>query len=329
MIVDKISRRLNFKSLFKKTKDPKYNSLQEMGKLALNGGSYGRLNTKGDWQEDPCCMLQVTVGCQLEILMIVEAIILKGFEIVSVNTDGWDTLVPKNRLEEYLKLCSFYEEKIGNKELGNIEYTVFKWIAQTSVNDYIAEKVGEYLSDGTFKAHISLEKEDRYKMKGDMEYWKELHKNSSFSIIPYAYFKYFTENIDIEETINNHTDIFDFCGRSNSGQTYYHLDTTNSTLEKDVILSKLIRYYVAKDGIYIKKMVKPEITTNANNQNVTPAEYKKMVCNELYKESHEYHLSNINRQWYIDKCNEVIFGIERGKKLKKTRTIDKNQISLF
>ena len=30
------------------TKEPKYASLQEMGKLALNGGSYGRLNTRGN-----------------------------------------------------------------------------------------------------------------------------------------------------------------------------------------------------------------------------------------------------------------------------------------
>lgn len=39
LIVSKIERRLHFKHLFKETKDPKYASLQEMGKLALNGGA--------------------------------------------------------------------------------------------------------------------------------------------------------------------------------------------------------------------------------------------------------------------------------------------------
>lgn len=86
MLKSKIQRRLHYKGLYKQTKEPKYNSLQEMGKLSLNGGAYGRLNTKGDWQEDPCCMLQVTLGCQLEILMIIEALLLKGFEVVSANT---------------------------------------------------------------------------------------------------------------------------------------------------------------------------------------------------------------------------------------------------
>ena len=146
MLVSKIQRRLHYKKLAKETKDPKYESLQEMGKLSLNGGAYGRLNTQGDWQEDPCAMLKVTIGCQLEILMIVEALILKGFNITSCNTDGFDALIDKSREVEFKEICSIYEEKIGNKEMGNIEYTQFQWIAQTSVNDYIALKM-----DGTCK----------------------------------------------------------------------------------------------------------------------------------------------------------------------------------
>jgi hypothetical protein len=39
MLVSKIQRRLDFKRLYKETKDPKYGSLQEMGKLSLNGGA--------------------------------------------------------------------------------------------------------------------------------------------------------------------------------------------------------------------------------------------------------------------------------------------------
>jgi len=39
MLKGKIQRRLNYKKLFGETKDPKYNSLQEMGKLSLNGGA--------------------------------------------------------------------------------------------------------------------------------------------------------------------------------------------------------------------------------------------------------------------------------------------------
>jgi len=146
LIVSKIERRLNYKRLFKETGNPKYASLQEMGKLSLNGGSYGRLNSKGDWQQDPCCMLQVTMGGQLELLMIVEDLILKGFNVVSLNTDGFGTILKRNREEEFKVILSGWEKVIGNDTLGQFEYTEFKWIAQTSVNDYLALK-----ADGTLK----------------------------------------------------------------------------------------------------------------------------------------------------------------------------------
>lgn len=324
MLVGKIQRRLKYKSLYKETKEAKYNSLQEMGKLSLNGGAYGRLNTPGDWQEDPCCMLQVTLGCQLEILMIVEGLLLKDFNVVSVNTDGYDVLLDRDRLDEFFQICSFYENKIGNSELGNIEYTEFEWIVQSSVNDYIAKKKGEWVNK-ILIPHKSKEVDDELKQKGDFEYWKELNKNSSFSIIPLAYQKYYNEGVNIEEFINNHNDIFDFCARSNSGQTYKHKYFENN---KSYELPKLIRYYVSEEGVHIMKLVKEDADTNANDANVQPAEFKKIVCNSLYKESHNEHLSKVNRQWYIDKVNEMVYQIEIGKKPKRQK-IDKNQIKMF
>lgn len=262
--------------------------------------------------------------------MIVEALDLKNFEVVSVNTDGFDVIIKKDRLDEFFKICSFYERKIGNSKLGNIEYTEFEWIAQTSVNDYIAKKKGEWVNK-KFRPHKTKEKDDDLKQKGDFEYWKELHKNSSYSIIPLSYQKYFNEGIDPELFINSHTDIFDFCARSNSGKTYYHLGYMNDTKEgvyETIQLSKLIRYYVSKKGLLIKKMVKEEIDTNANDMNVFPKEELKTVCNRLPKSDYEGHLANLNRQWYIDKVKENIFAIERGRKPKRVKQ-DKNQLNLF
>jgi|694.fasta_scaffold00478_40 hypothetical protein len=329
MLVGKIQRRLSFKQLYKDTKEPKYNSLQEMGKLSLNGGAYGRLNTKGDWQEDPCAMMQVTVGCQLEILMIIEILLEKGFRIVSANTDGFDAIVKKNRRDEFFKILKDIEKQIDNVELGNFEYTVFAWIAQTSVNDYIAKKIGEY-ANGVFIPHKSKRKDDDLKVKGDFEYYKELNKNTSFSIVPLCLQKYYNEDVEVDDFINNHKDIFDFCARSNSGSTYTHIGYTykdgKSTESK---LPKLIRYYVSKDGVIIKKNVKDKTLTNANDMEVQPAEFKKLVCNKLLPESHEEHLSKVYRQWYIDKVMEIITKIKKQKKSVKQVFKDPNQISLF
>lgn len=326
MLVGKISRRLNYKSLYKQTKDSKYNSLQEMGKLSLNGGAYGRLGLSGDWQEDPCAMLQVTIGCQLEILMIVEALVLKGFNVTSVNTDGWDAIVPKARLDEYFDITDYYEEKIGNKELGQLEYTVYKWMAQTSVNDYAAEKLGVY-EKRQFKEDTIAEKNSKYphlKLKGDFTIDFLLEKNSSFRVKPLALVEWLDKGTDPADFINKHADIFDFCARSSSGQTYIH--KKKGTEE---VLPKILRYYVAKDGIDIMKMVKPTVTTKARNTNVQPADYKKMVCNRLPKEDHEKHLENVDRRYYIESVLETIAKINSGKKTVKTKKVDQNQMSMF
>ena len=246
MLVSKIQRRLDFKKLFKETKDPKYGSLQEMGKDALNGGAYGRLNTKGDWQEDPSALLRITIGCQLEILMIIEALIEENFTITSCNTDGWDAIIPINREKEYFEIVKFYESKIGNSEIGNVEFTQFEWMAQTSVNDYIAKKIGDLTYEN---GKIHLKESISYKLKGDFEYPKLLHKNTSFSIIPKALYQYFVNDIRPEVFIPENSDIFDFCARSNSGSTYYHKGYNGTSIES-FDLPKLIRYYVAKDATY-------------------------------------------------------------------------------
>lgn len=253
--------------------------------------------------------------------MATEIFLEHGFRVVSQNTDGLDVIIKKSQLDLLFDLVEKIEKRIGNVTLGQFELTVFGWIAQTSVNDYIAQKLGEFKG----KELKLLEKSD-YKLKGDFEIYKELHKNTSFSIFPIAYYEYFVNNTPIENTINNHQNIFDFCARSNSGSTYYHEGYFNNTSFK---LPKLIRYYVSKDGIHIKKIVKDEVDTNANDTNVQPAEFVKTVCNKLPKSDFTKHLNNINKEWYINKAKEVIFAIENGYKPKKNIVKDENQLTLF
>jgi hypothetical protein len=300
-----------------------------MGKLSLNGGGYGKLGEKGNWQEDPTAMLKVTIGCQLEILMIVEALILKGFRIVSCNTDGWDAVIEKSRLKEYFDICVFYEKKIGNDTMGNVEYTIFDWIAQLSVNDYLAKKSGEYVLDKgefVFRPHKCVKDKDYLKSKGDFEYWKELNKNTSFSIIPLALQKYYDEGIDPKEFITNHDDIFDYCARSNSGKTYTHYVYHNG---KAIKAPKLIRYYFAKEGNMIEKKVNPNVDTGARDMNVRPAELKKRICNKLLPEMQVEHMANVNKEWYINEVNETIRKIVRKTKKVKYKEPPKEQLNLF
>lgn len=312
MLVGKIQRRLNYKKLAKETKEAKYESLQEMGKLALNGGAYGRLNTQGDWQEDPCSMLKITIGCQLEILMIVEALVLKGFNVVSVNTDGYDVIIPKNRDVEFKELCSYYEELIGNKELGNIEYTQFKWIAQTSVNDYIALKM-----DGTTKN------------KGDFEIDKELYKNTSNRIIPIALEEFYKNNVPIEHTIRNHQNIYDFCIRQKASKDFHYEGVSKGGTN---IYKKLIRYYVSIEGEEIFKIKEESCQTNASPRSIieknedTGRGYKVKVCNFLSKDT-RVNEAGINFDYYISKTQRIIDKVALGGK-KPIKKVE-NQLNMF
>ena len=310
LIVAKIDRRLNYKKLAKETGEPKYHSMQEMGKLALNGGAYGRLNCKGDFQEYPYGMLQVTIGGQMEILMIVDDLILKGFNVISLNTDGWDVIIKRDRDEEFRAILTEWENVIGNDVLGNFEYTEFSWICQTSVNDYLALK-----PDGSYKA------------KGDFEIDKEIHKNKSARIIPIALKEYFINNIPVEDTIKNHDNIYDFCIRQKSSRNFHYEGIIRSTGET-TIYNKLIRYYVSNHGEKVYKIKNPECTTNAPKASqVEAGEWLCKICNYLPKTT-QVKDADINFGYYIEKANNIIFKVEFQGKKRKNKVIA-NQLNLF
>lgn len=310
LIVSKIDRRLKYKKLYQETKEPKYNSLQKMGKLALNGGSYGRLNTKGDWQEYPIGMLQVTIGGQLEILMVVEDLLLKGFRVISLNTDGFDVIIKKSREKEMKDILTEWEKVIGNDELGNFEYTEFKWIAQTSVNDYLAMK-----SDG------------KTKEKGDFEIDKEINKNKSARIVPIAIKEFYLNNIPIEQTIQNHKNIYDFTIRQKSSRDFHY---EGVSIKGKTIYNKLIRYYVSKTGENILKIKNPECLTNAAPVSQVEAketgQWLVTVCNKLKK---DHPLDNIDYSYYIERCKKITDKVKLEGRKQKLATTDKNQMSLF
>ena len=88
-----------------------------------------------------------------------------------------------------------------------------------------------------------------YKAKGDFEIDKEYHKDPSMRIVPLAVKEYFVNGTKIEDTIKNHTDIFDFCLRlktnSKSTATFTHLVDSKIVVDK---LNRTTRYYMSNSG---------------------------------------------------------------------------------
>lgn len=236
---DTIRRRLEAKGLYKKTKDVKYQAIQEAYKLALNGGGFGKTGEESSWQYAPFLSMCVTIGNQFEILMLIEALEENGIHVISANTDGILSLFNKDQEELYNKICKDWEITVGNNDLGQLEYVDYNKFIQTSVNDYIAIK-----TDGKIKT------------KGDFVSEFEIHKNKSARIVPLALQAYFAKGIPVRETIENHENIFDFClgVKSVFGAKFVHLNTKTG---EEVGLQKVNRYYVSTSGYNLLKRLKP------------------------------------------------------------------------
>jgi hypothetical protein len=307
------NRRLEYKGAIKnesdKAKKRKLKGLSETFKLALNGGGFGKTNEKNSWQYDPFVQFSCTIGNQFEILMLIEMLQMVGIPTISANTDGIVCLFDRSLLDKYYEVCSQWEGVVGNTVQGKLEFTEYKKIIQATVNDYLAIKV-----DGEIKK------------KGDFLTVFPLEKNKSRKIINIAIEKYFVDGIDIGQTIREHNNIFDFCiGAKASKQ--YHYETISPEGSKDVY-HRMIRYYVSTDGKKLLKVKNPDSEADGNDVSQCEAgTWKCTVANLINKEKPigEY---NIDYQYYVQKAEERIYAIEKGRKRKGQKS-NPNQISLF
>lgn len=242
-----IPKRMNAKKKFKETKDPKFENIADVFKLVLNG-NFGKLIDKHDWQYDPFCGFSVTIGGQVDIFMLAEDMVMAGFQVISMNTDGLTVLLDRSRVDEYYRICRAWEKEVGNDIGGNLEYVEYSLFAQTSVNDYIAVKHADWKEmEGKFQAVVidkPITHKDKVKKKGDFLTYYELHKNKSKSVIPIALEKYFTQGIPIADTIREHKNIFDFCIAKKVSRDYFYRSVDRKT-GKSADLNKLVRYYCA------------------------------------------------------------------------------------
>lgn len=284
---DIINKRIESKRLYKETKEGKYKSFDEAFKLALNGGSFGKLNEKTNWQYDPFCLFQCTIGNQLEIMMLIEEMELSGIKVVSANTDGIVCLFDKELEDTYNRICEEWENKVGNSEMGKLEYADYKKLAQLSVNDYIAIKI-----DGTPKH------------KGDFMVDFELHKNKSFKIIPLALEIYYKDEINPTEFIRNHKNIFDFCaGIRAKTDWYFESRYITGTEEKSDRLQQTNRYYISNKG---SKLMKCNI--DGRQLQVDAGKWLSTIYNKHAEQDIEKY--DINYDYYIKKVYNIISKLE-------------------
>jgi hypothetical protein len=174
-------------------KIPKSDPRNYVYKIILNS-TYGLSNDANSFLYDPEFTMRITINGQLLLSMLYEMICeeIPGAMPLMQNTDGVETLIPREYVDKYMEICERWE-KITDLQL---EHETYSKIVLGDVNNYIAvTETGKTKSKGRFE-HANL----------------ALHKNKSFLIIPKAINAYFIDGISPEDFLKDNQNIFDYCG---------------------------------------------------------------------------------------------------------------------
>jgi len=263
-------------------------SISDALKLSLNG-AYGKSNSEDSFLYDPKFTMSITLNGQLMLAMLAERLIdnIPNITILQINTDGITIKLPKHHIKTYEFICKEWEHHT-KLELEFVEYS--KMIIR-DVNNYISVKTNNAI-----------------KYKGAFEIDKEYHKDPSFRIIRLALSDYFVKGIPVEETIKNHTNIYDFCGRqkfksdSYGEITYIDYDQSGNPYKQQQKQQRNVRYYISTGGCtFIKRYSKG--TSEYINKGYTVTIFNKY-------EDKPFDQYGINYSFYIKECYKEIEQIE-------------------
>jgi hypothetical protein len=265
-----------------KAKKSKDKITAETLKITANA-IFGLMNFENYWLYDPKAALSVTINGQLYLLMLIEALEENGFEVISANTDGVTTIVPKLRRDEYDKICRSWSSNTH----FNLSFCKYIRYIRRDINNYSALQ-----TDGEVKA------------KGIFFEKQLLEKGYNTSIIPKALNNYFLYYIPIDKTINECNDIFDFCKSEKSGSQFQmELHYIKGTDKKINILQKTNRYFIAKKGGTLLKR-KGDALHNVQ------LGWQIYILNDYKEDKLQDYLTNVNRKYYINECNKILEIIE-------------------
>jgi hypothetical protein len=189
--------------------------LNESLKIVING-SFGKLGSKWSALYAPDLMIQVTLTGQLALLMLIESIEEIGCSVVSANTDGFVTKIPKHLYEQYDTVCFDWELKTG----FTLESTSYKALYSRDVNNYLAITDKGTKGKGIFTLN-------------------ELSKNPAANISMVAVIDYLEKGISITDTIQNCKDIRQFLAVRS---------VTGGAVWRGQYLGRVVRWIYSKKG---------------------------------------------------------------------------------
>ena len=269
-------------------------------KIVANAGIFGKMGSEKSFLCDKKAMYQVTINGQLFLLMLIEKLELNGIHVISANTDGIVSIIPKDKFELYCNLCHEWEKVVGLTG----EFTPYI--------KYVTEGVNSYLT---------IKPDNKYKFKGRMNpkmYLEDLSKGYNSPIVAKAVTEYFINGTPVMETLRNSKSILDFCRTQNVNCKYY-IEYTHVVDHKMVVeeVQRNTRFYVSLTGGSLMKV--EVLGWDENNQpklkkSSLCAGQRVTVCNLV--EDKDISELNINYLYYYNECMAIIEPIEQSRNNK-------------
>ncbi len=290
-------------------KIPKSDPRNYVYKIILNA-TYGLSNEENSYLYDPELTMRITINGQLSLMMLYAMLLenVPGAIPIMQNTDGLETIIPENQVDNYLSICKKWEALTNL----NLEHDTYQKMIVPDVNNYIALHDWKEISDKDYaelnKDGVSIVKmEDgvpyhaKTKCKGRFEFPKALHKNKSNQIVSKALYHYFLNDVEPEDYIKNNRNIFEYCSgvKIKGNWKFKKICSTNGIVTEED-MQKTIRYYISNEGC---KIIKENLGDKRIIQ-VDSGEWMHTVYNEHVDKTWEDY--NVNDKFYIKKIYREI-----------------------
>ena len=244
------------------------------GKKIVVNGAGGKFSDTYSFLYGPDLTIQMTVTGQLDLLMFIEALTLCGLEVVSANTDGVVTLVPKNKEKIYKDCWQWWQATTGFET----EETRYSSYYGRDVNSYFAVKEGA-------KSRDDVKLKGPWSEKGSQS-GTQLDTNPASLICTDAVCELLVHGIPIEQTILNCKDFTRFVTVRQAKAPGAHW--------KGAYLGRALRWYYAKGQTDAIRTVQSNSIV-ADSTGCRP-------CLDLPAGFPD----DINYQWYLDRCNTIL-----------------------
>lgn len=277
-------------------------------KIVANAGIFGKMGSEKSFLCDKKAMYQVTINGQLFLLMLIEKLELAGIHVISANTDGIVTIVPRELEQTADDICHWWEKHLGLE----LEFTYYTKYVTEGVNSYLTVKRG---GSSKFKGRMNP------KM-----FLEDLSKGYNSPIVAKCVTEYFINGTPVMETLRNAKSILDFCRTQNVNHKY-RLEFTHVVDGKIVtdIVQRNTRFYISSTGGTLMKV--ESMGWNERNEEQVKksslcAGQRVSICNTV--DDTDISELNVNYLYYYNEAMAIIEPIEqscnnkgKGKRLVK------------